>query len=88
MMIPIPAAGVLERVEGLDQARAVPGIAGLEISIARGRPVRPLPEADRYLGFIFARGETPAEVERALRAAHERLEIRIASPADVIMPAA
>ena len=81
MMLPIPRAGVLREVRGQDEARAVPGIAGLEISIGRGRPVRPLPEGDRYLGFLFARGETPAEVEQALRTAHARLEIEIAEPA-------
>ena len=56
------------------------GIAGLEISIGRDRPVRPLPEGDRYLGFLFARGETPRR-SSALRAAHERLEVDIAEPA-------
>ena len=81
MMLPIPRAGVLREVRGQDDARAVPGIAGLEISIGRDRPVRPLPEGDRYLGFLFARGETPAQVEHALRAAHERLEIDIVEPA-------
>src|SRR5215212_2894813 len=81
MMLPIPRAGVLREVRGQDDARAVPGIAGLEISIGRGRPVRPLPEGDRYLGFLFARGETPAEVEHALRTAHARLEIDIVEPA-------
>jgi biotin carboxylase len=81
MMLPIPRAGVLREVRGQDEARAVPGIAGLEISIGRDRPVRPLPEGDRYLGFLFARGETPAEVEHALRAANERLEIDIAETA-------
>ena len=81
MMLPIPRAGVLREVRGQDEARAVQGIAGLEISIGRDRPVRPLPEGDRYLGFLFARGETPAEVEHALRAANERLEIDIAETA-------
>jgi hypothetical protein len=57
-------------------------VTGLEISIARGRPARPLPEGDRYLGFLFARGETPEEVEEALRTAHGRLEIVIGEPSD------
>jgi biotin carboxylase len=80
MMLPIPRAGLLRKVRGQDDARAVPGIAGLEISIGHDRTVRPLPEGDRYLGFLFARGETPAQVEHALRAAHERLEIDIVEP--------
>ena len=77
MMLPIPRAGVLVAVHGQDQARAVPGIAGLEITIHPGRPVQPLPEGDRYLGFLFARAATPAEVEHALRTAHGQLEVVI-----------
>jgi biotin carboxylase len=77
MMIPIPGPGVLRAVDGQDAARAVPGITGLEITVPRGRRVVPLPEGDRYLGFLFARGETPDDVEASLRAAHDALEIRI-----------
>ncbi|MGH9183959.1 MAG: ATP-grasp domain-containing protein [Acidimicrobiales bacterium] len=80
MMIPIPATGVLEDVRGVDAARAVPGVVGAEITITRGRLVRALPEGDRYLGFLFARGETPEEVEGALRDAHARLEVVVVDP--------
>ena len=80
-MLPIPAAGVLKEVAGQDCALAVAGIAGLELSIRPGRPVRPLPEGDRYLGFLFARAQRPDEVEAALRAAQAQLEVGIASPA-------
>ena len=78
MMLPIPRAGVLEAVEGVEEARGVPGITGLEITITPGSSVAPLPDADRYLGFLFARGLAPEEVEKSLRAAHARLRIRIA----------
>ncbi len=67
-------------MHGHDAALAVPGVTGLELTIPLGRPVRPLPEGDRYLGFLFARGETPAEVETALREAHARLDIEIVDP--------
>jgi hypothetical protein len=77
MMLPIPRAGTLREVRGQDAARAVEHVAGLEISVARGRPVQPLPEGDRYLGFLFAKAETPEQVEAALRAAHARLEVDI-----------
>jgi biotin carboxylase len=77
MMIPIPQAGTLQGVGGQDEARATPGIVGVEIAIARGRPVEPLPEGDRYLGFLFARGDTPEEVEESLRAGHAALDIQI-----------
>ncbi len=79
MMLPIPRAGVLEEVAGQDAARSVSGVTGLEITVPKGRSVRPLPEGDRYLGFVFARGDTPAEVERALRAANAALDVRIAA---------
>ncbi|MBA3420609.1 MAG: ATP-grasp domain-containing protein, partial [Thermoleophilaceae bacterium] len=88
MMLPIPRAGVLEEVTGREQAFAVPGIAGLELSIRPGRPVRPLPEGDRYLGFLFARAEAPEGVERALREAHAELEIRVAAPVEAPQPPA
>jgi hypothetical protein len=77
MMIPIPRAGTLVAVGGQEQARGVPGIGGLEITIARGRPVVPLPEGDRYLGFVFARGLTAEAVECSLREAHAHLRVRI-----------
>ncbi len=77
MMLPIPGRGRLEAVTGQDQARRVPGITELDISIAPGRPIRPLPEADRYLGFLFAKGETPEEVEASLRRAHAHLDVRV-----------
>ncbi|CAN5229597.1 ATP-grasp domain-containing protein [soil metagenome] len=85
MMLPIPRAGVLREVRGREAARAVPGVAGLEITVARGRPLVPLPEGGRYLGFLFARGDTPGEVERALREAHSLLDVVVdpARPDDV-----
>jgi biotin carboxylase len=77
MMLPIPAAGTLMRVAGVDDARAVALVEDVRITIPAGRPVVPLPEGDRYLGFVFARGETPAAVERALREAHAALDVVI-----------
>lgn len=77
LMLPIPRSGTLRGVGGQDEARAVPGIVGLEITVAPGRPVRALPEGDRYLGFVFARADTPGEVEAALRAAHDRLDVDV-----------
>ena len=74
MMLPIRAAGVLEKVAGQADALAVPGVVGLEISIARGRALVPLPEGDRYLGFVFA-GPTPEDVELALRRAEAALDV-------------
>jgi biotin carboxylase len=77
MMLPIPRSGTLREVGGQDEARAVPGVVGLEITVPRGRQVKALPEGDRYLGFLFARGDTPADVEATLREAHAHLDVVI-----------
>jgi hypothetical protein len=77
MMMPIRAAGVIDRVTGTDDALAVDGVVGVEISIPVGRAVVPLPEGDRYLGFIFARAETPGQVEDALRRAESCIQVQL-----------
>lgn len=81
-MIPIPEAGLLREVIGVDEAAAIPLIESVEITARLNYPLVPLPEGDSYLGFIFARGETPEAVESALRQAHERLKFRI----DTLLP--
>ena len=78
LMIPIPRAGVLESVGGLERAKAVPGIVDAVVSAHPGQRLVPLPEGSRYLGFVFSRAETPGQAEAALREAHRRLEFRIA----------
>lgn len=77
MMIPIPASGILRRVDGVEEARQVPNITGIEITAKLNYPIKALPEGASYLGFIFAQGATPAEVEAALREAHQHLKIKI-----------
>ena len=59
MMLPITRAGTLSAISGRERALAVPGIVDLELTIPIGNRVRPPPESDRYLGFLFARGGTP-----------------------------
>ncbi|MCZ6745034.1 MAG: ATP-grasp domain-containing protein [Alphaproteobacteria bacterium] len=73
MMIPVPRAGKLRQVRGLSDARAVAGIEEVTISIAIGGELVPLPEGYKYLGFIFAKAETPEAAEQALRQAHGAL---------------
>ena len=77
MMIPVPKAGILGEVRGKTAAHHVDGIVEVNITIPIGGEVVPLPEGARYLGFIFARAETPAAVETALREAHQQLEFVI-----------
>ncbi len=78
MMLPIPRSGVLRAVRGVERARAVAGIEGVTIAVQPGESIRALPEGASYLGFLFARGDSPAGVERSLREAHAALELDLA----------
>jgi len=78
MMIPIPGAGTLQEVRGVAEAKRVPLVEDVQITAHPGERLIPFPEGSRYPGFIFARGETPAAVETALREAHSRLTFVIA----------
>jgi biotin carboxylase len=77
MMIPIPGAGMLKAAQGVEEARNVPLVTGVEITARLNHPLVPLPEGSSYLGFIFARGDSPEVVEEAIRRAHECLHFVI-----------
>jgi biotin carboxylase len=92
MMLPIPRAGVLEAVHGQAEAKAVPGVEEVAITAHRGQLLVPLPEGAQYLGFVFARADSPEAVETALREAHRRLTVAIGpasgDPAPTVEPVA
>jgi len=77
LMIPVPSAGILKRVEGLTEARKVNHITSLTIDIPTGSEVQCLPESSSYLGFIFSEADTTEKVETALRTAHDKLNFVI-----------
>ena len=86
MMIPIPKGGIYERVEGVERARAVAGIHDAIVTATEGQRLVPLPEGSSYLGFLFARAESPAAVEAALRQSHGELRFRIATVLETLKP--
>jgi biotin carboxylase len=88
MMIPVPRSGIFERVEGLEEAQATPAVTEIEITARQHDPVLAWPEGASYLGFIFARDEDPARVERTLREAHARLRFIFSAELPVEHPAA
>lgn len=88
MMIPVPAAGQLQEVRGIDEARAVPGVVDVVITAHRGQELVPWPEGSRYPGFIFARTDNPESAERALRAAHDRLRFVLSTESSRAVPGA
>jgi biotin carboxylase len=78
MMIPIARGGRLQAVRGQESAQSVAGVEDVTLTAHVGQELVPLPEGWQYLGFIFARAETPDAVEAALRDAHARLKFDIA----------
>jgi biotin carboxylase len=77
LMVPTPGSGRLVSVEGLDQVRALDHISAIDITTTPGSRVEAPPHGDRYLGFVFARGQERAKVESALREAMDIIEVVI-----------
>jgi biotin carboxylase len=87
MMIPVPKSGILEKIEGEDDARSVAGITELEITARLHDYIAAWPEGSSYLGFLFATGSTAEEVEEAVRTAHRRLHFQLTPRLPVEHPA-
>ncbi len=77
LMIPAPGSGMLVSVEGEAETRSIPGITGMDFTISPGKQVIAPPEGERYIGFVYARDESPEAVETALRKAEEKLEVQL-----------
>lgn len=77
LMIPTPDSGVLIEVIGVETVRGIDGVTGIDLTMSPGSQVLAPPEGDRYLGFVFARGEDPATVVAALRQAQKSIQVRV-----------
>jgi hypothetical protein len=88
LMIPVPKSGIFEGVSGEEAARLVTGISEVLITARLHDYIAAWPEGSSYLGFLFARENGPQEVERAIRAAHQKLIFTITPRLPVAHPAA
>lgn len=62
--------GRVVRIEGLDVARAMPGVVGAEVYVSVGSTVFPLTDGSKRVGHVLAVGDGKADAnERASRAA-------------------
>jgi len=77
MMIPVPSSGFLEKVEGFAEAQLVANVTEVQITARLHDKILAWPEGSSYLGFIFAKAESPAVAEHALREAHSKLHFQI-----------
>ncbi len=78
MMVPVPRAGVFEEATGVSDALRVRGVTDVVVTAHKGQRLVPLPDESRYPAFIFARAESAAEVEAAIRAAYRKLRLVVA----------
>lgn len=84
LMVPIPEAGRLTRVKGMERAAAVPGIDEVQITAKAGQQLVPIPDGASYLGFVFARASSAAAAVDALRRAHAELQIEVAPNVPIV----
>jgi biotin carboxylase len=77
LMLPVPSAGVLHQVSGAREAATVPGVTAVDLTIPVGQAMESLPEGDRYLGFVVARGSDAATVEDSLRRAQLLISVEV-----------
>jgi hypothetical protein len=77
LMIPIPTAGTFVEIRGVESLAHIANVTAVDITAQAGSRVEPPPEGDRYLGFVFARAQTPETVEKALREAMRAIEVVI-----------
>lgn len=77
MMMPVPGRGQLRSVEGLDEARAVPGVRDVFVLAKLGDTIELFPEQGCYLGFILATGQSPEAVERSLNTAFSSIRFEL-----------
>ncbi|MGH9825663.1 MAG: hypothetical protein ACREDR_20730, partial [Blastocatellia bacterium] len=93
MMIPVPRSGIFERVEGIEEAEKVRGICDIRITARLRDYLAAWPDGSSYLGFIFARDDSPEGVEAALMEVHTKLRfifsprLPVEHPATRKMPA-
>ncbi len=77
-MIPVPRKGRLRAINGIEKARAVRWITGIDMTYSVDSDVAPIPYDAKYLGFIFAKAPGTKTVVKALEEALQTLEMDIA----------
>jgi biotin carboxylase len=71
------APGVLHTLDGVDDARAMPGIAALHLNRSVGERIGVLTEKDERLGFVVALADDEDQASRWGRAAAARISIHM-----------
>jgi biotin carboxylase len=78
-MIPVLQEGEFVEIKGIESARAVIGVEGVERTVHPGDRLIPLPEGNRYVGFVYARAQTSAEATAAVTGALSKMTLVVKS---------
>lgn len=76
-MLPVDKPGTLVKVTGVEAAKNIQFIQKVDITLAVGTKVEPLPNDNQYIGFIFAKAPGATAVEKALRDARAQIIVHI-----------
>ncbi len=82
MMIPIPKAGFLKAIDGVEKAREIENITEINLTVRTGHKLIPLPEGGEYMGFIFSKAPSSIAAENAVRRAHKEIQFTITSESE------
>lgn len=69
--------GTVKRIEGLEQARAIPGIIDLEVDLQPGWKIAPATNTKGRTGHLLAIGDSREEVDQIAREAIHRLRVEM-----------
>ena len=78
-MIPVLREGEFVEMKGMESACTVIGVEGVELTVHPGDRLIPLPEGNRYIGFVYARAKTPAEATAAVTKALSKMTLFVKS---------
>jgi len=76
-MLRAGAAGALAGLDGVAEARALPGVADVVVTTRPGDPVVPYTECRAKLGYVLATGATAGELAATLAAAEQLIRVRV-----------
>jgi biotin carboxylase len=77
LRFPEARPGRVRAVDGVEQARGVPGIRDLEIYVKAGDIIRPLRSGSDRIGHIIAMADTRAEAAAAVAQAEQLIHVDV-----------
>jgi biotin carboxylase len=78
--------GVVEGMQGLDEVRALPGIAGVDLMVAPGDAARKTVDFITTWAFVYMVHEDPQQLRRNAEFIHDTMRLRVATTEDTGRP--